>query len=631
MENVYYYCYHLLLNAIMKSLHIRPRALVLLILTACGYANQVDPQTVLLHDLLHQPQFHWPLSGEMLLERLSSDPALRFFVLGHPINNTSPSIHTSTASTFDLQTHLDLYQASLSTSSAEYVSLNWRQFAPVLFQDSSTPMAILHFIEHEQPSFVSQDILLHRINVLLDLVKQPFVYMLELDQPVSLSTPSPSDPVLVRPSSEHQQFTDRMLWHLDVLDSPHTFSFDTKYHYVTEGQGVVVHVLDTGVNIDQEEIKGRAEILHVPDHLKEDCHPPGYDCQGHGTHVAALIAGRMVGVSKHARIMVTPVLNHKGSGFLSDIILALDKVAALRKDALQNGTEVMNMSIGGSKHHGLNAAVDRVTDMGFIVVVAAGNSDTDACMESPSSAKKAVTVGAHTPEGLKADFSNYGGCVDVYAPGTQIWSASNQGVSGYRYMSGTSMATPIVAGIVAMLVEQNPLIKVKEVKRILRNHAKTQRVPDPQGDGVAVVSNIQLSCTVSELTSQCNGQGVCDRESGVCQCSGNVPMSPFCLPLATISTRTTMSAEQEALHVLMAVGYMVIAIVLAALIRWLLRVLCRSVDTLTRWRRSRRQRSTRSAAPHSESERPLIVPTMVSPSRGMERRRRRSNVSDGKD
>jgi subtilisin family serine protease len=235
-------------------------------------------------------------------------------------------------------------------------------------------------------------------------------------------------------------------WGLDRIDQADR-PLDTLYSYNGNGAGVTAFVLDTGLRADHVEFTGRVGAGYTSFNDGRGTN----DCHGHGTHVAGTIGGTTYGVAKGVKIVPVRVLDCSGSGSWSGIIAGLDwAVASGMRPA------VANMSIGGSASSSLNAAVANAVAKGVTVVVAAGNSNTDACTTSPASEPSAITVGATNKSDARASFSNFGRCVDLFAPGENITSASHSSTSGVAYMSGTSMATPHVAGVAALTLAANP-------------------------------------------------------------------------------------------------------------------------------------------------------------------------------
>jgi len=230
-------------------------------------------------------------------------------------------------------------------------------------------------------------------------------------------------------------------WGLDRIDQ-RWLPLSGSSTYSRTGAGVRVYIIDTGLQASHPEFGGRALVV------KDVFGGSGYDCEGHGTHVAATVGGATYGVAKGALIRGVKVLrgrNCGGSESWDAVIAGVDWVYLNRVNPA-----VANMSLGGGYYKPLNDAVTRLANSGVFVSVAAGNDNANACYYSPASAPGTFTVAASTRSDYKASFSNWGGCVDAYAPGDQILSASIQpGLYGIT-MSGTSMASPHVAGVAAL-------------------------------------------------------------------------------------------------------------------------------------------------------------------------------------
>ncbi|HEX8508715.1 MAG TPA: S8 family serine peptidase [Propionibacteriaceae bacterium] len=236
-------------------------------------------------------------------------------------------------------------------------------------------------------------------------------------------------------------------WGLDRIDQRSTKGNKT-YRYDTTGAGVTAFVLDTGVRFSQRQFGGRARSGRDFVDLDGDAS----DCAGHGTHVAGTIGGVTYGVAKKITLVAVRVLDCEGSGYMSDSIDALDWVIANKP----SGPSVVNLSLGGEVFPLLDRAVERTVAAGIPVVVAAGNDDQSACNQSPARAPRAITVAATARDDRRADFSNYGRCVDLFAPGVGVKSASNDSDTAAEYMSGTSMAAPHVTGFVARYLQRHP-------------------------------------------------------------------------------------------------------------------------------------------------------------------------------
>jgi len=226
----------------------------------------------------------------------------------------------------------------------------------------------------------------------------------------------------------------------------------------SRGQGVRIYVLDTGCRTSHVEFRtcltcssrrATTESVRLSDGYRP--YGTGGDNNGHGTHVAAFAAGLQVGMAPAATVKCIKVLGGDGSGSLSGIVGGMDMVSQAKR-ASPNVPMVVNLSLGSGYSNTVNTAVGRLASLGVMVVVAAGNEGQDASRTSPASASSAITVGASTTSDRRTSWSNYGSVVDVYAPGESILSASYSGDSYYVRMSGTSMASPGVAGEVACIL-----------------------------------------------------------------------------------------------------------------------------------------------------------------------------------
>ena len=226
-------------------------------------------------------------------------------------------------------------------------------------------------------------------------------------------------------------------WGLDRIDQ-RNLPLSRTYTYTGTGAGVTAYVIDTGINYGHAQFGGRASLAY------DALGGTGADCHGHGTHVAGTIGGSTYGVAKAVTLKAVRVLGCTGSGSTSGIISALNWIAANHP-----ARSVANMSLGGGRSTALNSATNNLANSGVFIAVAAGNENQNACNVSPASAANAYTTAASDRSDRKASFSNYGSCVDGWAPGVSIKSAWLG--TGTNTISGTSMATPHVAGVAALV------------------------------------------------------------------------------------------------------------------------------------------------------------------------------------
>jgi subtilisin family serine protease len=259
-------------------------------------------------------------------------------------------------------------------------------------------------------------------------------------------------------------------WGLDRIDQ-RNLPLNSSYTYNVTGAGVKAYIVDTGINLTHNEFGGRAiDGFDAIDAL------PASDCNGHGTHVAGTVGGSLYGVAKGVTLVAVRVLDCGGSGSNSGVIAGVNYVASNHS---AGQPAVANMSLGGGISQALDDAVNAAVADGVTFAVAAGNSNANACNYSPARAGAAITVGSTTSSDARSSFSNYGSCLDIFAPGSTITSAWYSSNSATNTISGTSMASPHVAGVAALYLQANPSASPATVGSAIINNATTGVVTNP--------------------------------------------------------------------------------------------------------------------------------------------------------
>jgi len=257
-------------------------------------------------------------------------------------------------------------------------------------------------------------------------------------------------------------------WGLDRIDQVDR-PLSSTYEYNATGQGVRTYVIDTGIHASHQDFGGRvaAGFTAINDGRGSS------DCNGHGTHVAGTVGGNTWGVAKAVQLVPVRVLDCSGSGSYSGVIAGIDWVAGQT-----HRPAVANLSLGGPASSTLDAAVAGASSKGISMVVAAGNDNTDACNYSPARAPDAITVGATSSSDARASYSNLGSCLDLFAPGSSITSAWYTSNRATATLSGTSMAAPHVAGVVALILQgqpdASPLAVVEHLKKTASQNKLSQ-------------------------------------------------------------------------------------------------------------------------------------------------------------
>ncbi|OAH12135.1 S8 family peptidase [Streptomyces jeddahensis] len=264
-------------------------------------------------------------------------------------------------------------------------------------------------------------------------------------------------------------------WGIDRVDQ-RNLPLSKTYTYNTTASNVTAYIIDTGIRTSHSEFGGRASVGTDTVGGGQN----GQDCNGHGTHVAGTVGGKTYGVAKGVKLVAVRVLDCNGSGTTAGVVAGIDWVTA---NAVKPA--VANMSLGGGADTTLDNAVKRSIASGVSYSIAAGNGNIlgwpqNACNYSPARVPEAITVGATDSSDRRASFSNYGTCLDLFAPGVSITSAWDDSDTATNTISGTSMATPHTAGVAALYLATHPTASPAQVRDALVNGATTGKVTDPR-------------------------------------------------------------------------------------------------------------------------------------------------------
>ncbi|QYO65844.1 S8 family serine peptidase [Leptolyngbya sp. 7M] len=261
-------------------------------------------------------------------------------------------------------------------------------------------------------------------------------------------------------------------WGLDRIDQAN-LPLNSAYVYGSNGAGVNVYVIDSGINPYHADFGGRATAVF--DALNDGQN--GIDCRGHGTHVAGIIGSSTYGVAKGANIYGLRVLPCSGSGQVSDLLAAVEWV---NQNRIQPAVVNISMNLSGVSVAMTNSITNSI-NTGITYAVSAGNFNANACDYSPANISAALVAGATTSTDNRAGYSNFGPCIDVWAPGNGITSLDYLTNNGTRVMSGTSMASPMVAGVAALYLQNNPSASPATVQNVIKNSSTPNVVTNIDG------------------------------------------------------------------------------------------------------------------------------------------------------
>lgn len=353
--------------------------------------------------------------------------------------------------------------------------------------------------------------------------------------------------------------SDPPSWGLDRIDDNRGLDNSYTGSDKSGGSAVHVYVLDTGIRTTHEAFEGRAiPTLESLGNGVVVCDPSDTTCandgHGHGTHCAGTVGSRDYGVAKAATLHAVQVLSASGSGSMSGILLALDWIAAHGQRPA-----VISMSLGASGvYESMRDSINALVLSGVVVVVAAGNSNADSCSYSPAFVPSAITVGATDRRDDRASYSNYGSCLDMFAPGSSITSAWSTSDTATRTISGTSMATPHVAGAAALLLGVSSSATPADVRESLLSAATRDALSDvkdgspnlllftPPADdteSTTAITTATATTTATSTTTSIFGDGHACRCQCVCECQQSSMSPSAALPASAANEKRLSSAS----------------------------------------------------------------------------------------
>jgi subtilisin family serine protease len=377
---------------------------------------------------------YWLIFIVMVLVIASSQPAMA------AVRTIAP-IYSTDSQTALQGRYIVVYKPGVSVSTVDQATQNVSVLGgTILFRYNTALVGYAAVLSDQAVNLIAQD---------------PNVDYIEADQVMTISTDQNNPPS----------------WGLDRIDQ-RALPLNSNYTYNFTGAGVRVYIIDTGIWITHNDFGGRASVGY--DAVGGSPYGNGIDCNGHGTHVSGTVGGSSYGVAKGVSLIAVRVLDCSGVGSTSGVIAGVDWVTAHHVDPA-----VANMSLGGSASRSLDTAVANSINAGVTYAIAAGNSNRDACRYSPARVPAALTVGATTNTDSRASYSNYGTCLDLFAPGSSITSAWYGSNNASSTISGTSMASPHVAGVAALYLQAHPSALPADVANAVRTNATPGVVKSP--------------------------------------------------------------------------------------------------------------------------------------------------------